>query len=266
MVDAASAKIFIWAPIAWALSGYFLTGWRWKFKTGAEGRDCLVLAAVLSVIMAVTCSRLPHTPPAKIGGTPIISAFVMLGNVNFLIFIIISIVAAGLMQFYFQGTAPFMQDLGIRAKNVPASMAIAQVVQALATFFTLGVLLSKFGFRWTLVLGAASWLLLYVIYIATKPWWLIIVAQSFHGLAYVFFIIAGQIFTKSVAPKEIFSSMQALIFAATIGIGLFLGTQFAGVIMDKFKRQGAFQWRSIFFVPCVIMLACVAALILIFRP
>ncbi|MHC4911530.1 MAG: MFS transporter, partial [Planctomycetota bacterium] len=28
-----SPGIFIWAPIAWALVGYFLTGWRWTFKT-----------------------------------------------------------------------------------------------------------------------------------------------------------------------------------------------------------------------------------------
>ncbi|MGE5296392.1 MAG: MFS transporter, partial [Solirubrobacterales bacterium] len=43
-----SPYIFMWAPIAWALAGYFLTGWRWIFKTGEEGRDCLILAAVLS--------------------------------------------------------------------------------------------------------------------------------------------------------------------------------------------------------------------------
>ena len=55
----------MWAPIAWALAGYFLTGWRWIFKTGEEGRDCLVLAAVLSVVMAVVCGALlPATPPS----------------------------------------------------------------------------------------------------------------------------------------------------------------------------------------------------------
>jgi len=200
------------------------------------------------------------------GGTPIIGALQMLGNANFLIFIIISIVASGLMQFYFQGTAQFMQDIGIRSSNVPASMAIAQVVQAVATFFVLGVLLTSLGYKWTLAVGAACWLLLYVVYIKTKPWWLIILAQSLHGFAYVFFIIAGQIFTKSVATKETLSSMQALIFTATSGVGLFLGTQFAGAVMDKYRKEGKFQWRSIFIVPCVIMLVCVLALVLIFRP
>ena len=34
---ASQGKVFIWAPIAWALVGYFLTGWRWVFKTAEKG-------------------------------------------------------------------------------------------------------------------------------------------------------------------------------------------------------------------------------------
>jgi hypothetical protein len=112
-----SPGIFIWAPIAWALVGYFLTGWRWTFKTEGEGRDCLFLAAVLSAIMAVSCFSLPETVPAKSGEIPILGAMEMLADSNFLIFIVLSMVVAGLMQFYFLGTARFMQDMGIAAKN-----------------------------------------------------------------------------------------------------------------------------------------------------
>ena len=264
-VDAASTNIFLWAPIAWALVGYFLTGWRWTFKTGAVGRDCLFLAAALSVIMGVCCFFMPETPPAKSGETPIVKAFQMLGDTNFLIFVVISMVAAGTMQFYFLGTARFMQDMGIPSKNVPASMAIAQAVQAAATFFLLGVFLANLEFKWILTVGAACWLLLYIVYVATKPRWLIIISQSLHGLAYVFFIIAGQIFVKSVAPEKILSSMQGLIFAATMGVGLFFGTQFAGIVMDKFRKEDKFQWRPIFLVPCLIILACVILFMLLFK-
>ena len=79
-VDTAkSAYIFMWAPIAWAVAGYFLSGWRWIFKTGEQGRDCLVLAAVLSVAMAVVCGGfLPNTPPANTGGSPMQDALGML--------------------------------------------------------------------------------------------------------------------------------------------------------------------------------------------
>jgi len=86
-----------------------------------------------------------------------------------------------LMQFYFLGTAPFMQDTGIPAKNVPASMGLAQAVQAIAT------------------------------------------------------------------------------------VGLFLGTQFAGVIMDKFRKDDKFQWRSIFIVPCAIAFIAILVLVIFLK-
>jgi hypothetical protein len=174
-------------------------------------------------------------------------------------------VVAGLMQFYFLGTARFMQDMGIPNKNVPASMAIAQAVQAIATFLALGLLLTNLGFKWTLTLGVGCWMLMYIIYVCTKPRWLIILSQSLHGLAYVFFIIAGQIFAETMAPEEIRSSTQALVFAATVGVGLFIGTQITGVVMDFFKKDGKFQWRPIFLVPCVLTILCAVAFILFFK-
>jgi len=258
-------KVFIWAPVAWALVGYGLTAWRWVFKTEGEGRDCLILAAVLSVAMGVCCLTMLDTNElARTGEIPIVKALSMLSQTNFLIFITISLVVAGLMQFYFLGTARFMQDVEIPGKNVPAAMAIAQAAQAAATWFLLGLFLDKLGFKWTLTIGAASWLLMYVIYIAAQARGLIVAAQALHGLAYVLFIIVGQIFAESVAGPEIRSSMQALIFAATVGVGLFLGTQAAGIVMDQFYVDGRFQWRKIWVVPCLTMAAGVAALIVLF--
>ncbi|MHC4497805.1 MAG: MFS transporter [Planctomycetota bacterium] len=264
-VGAYSPKIFIWAPIAWALAGYFLSGSRWVFKSGMQGRDCLYLAAGLSVIMGASCFFLPNTPPVRSGELPIIKAMAMLGNDNFLIFMVVSMVIAGLMQFYFLGTAQFMQDMGIRAKNVPASMAIAQAFQAVATFFALSLFLKELGFKWTLVVGGGCWALMYLIYVGGKPRRLIVVSQSLHGLAYVFFIIAGQILAETLAPEQIRSSVQALVFAGTVGVGLFLGTHLAGLVMDKFKEEDKFQWRPIFLVPCVLTIVCAVAFVLFFR-
>jgi len=260
-----SPKIFIWAPVAWALVGYFLTGWRWKFKTGEQGRDCLYLAAILAVIMGIGCFFIPDTPPAKAGVAPIAEAMSMLREPNFLIFIVISIVVAGLMQFYFLGTAQFMQDMGIPSKNVPASMAIAQAVQAIATFVALGFLTSRIGYKWTLIVGAACWLFMYVVYVNGKPRWLIVVSQSLHGLAYVFFIIAGQMLANELASEATVSSMQALIFAAQSGLGLFLGTQFAGIVMDKFRKEEKFQWHQIFMAPGAVALVCILVFMILFK-
>jgi nucleoside transporter len=265
-IGKSSPYIFMWAPIAWALAGYFLTGWRWVFKTGEVGRDCLFLAAALSIAMVVVCvGYLPTTPPGNTGGTPIVDALGMLRVPSFLVFFLISMVGAGMMQFYFLGTAQFMQDNGIAPKNVPASMAIAQATQAVATLLLLGWLVAGAGYKWTLIVGAASWFVLYVLYIIPRPPAVIVVSQAFHGLAYVFFIIAGQMFAGSVAPEGTGGSMQALIFTAQSGLGLFLGTQLAGVVMDRFRVEGRFQWRRVWMVPGVIMLACVIALVVFFR-
>jgi MFS family permease len=92
-----------------------------------------------------------------------------------------------------------------------------------------------------------------------------VVSQSLHGLAYVFFVIAGQILAETLAPEQIRSSVQALVFAATVGVGLFLGTHVAGLTMDRFKKDGRFEWRPIFVVPCALTVVCAVAFILFFR-
>jgi len=264
-INAASANIFIWAPIGWALIAWSLTGWRWKFKTGEKGSDCLYLAAVLSVIMGVGCFFLPDTPPASAGTAPILQAMSMFTGFNFLIFIIVSMVFFALMQFYFLGTAPFMQDTGIPAKNVPASMGIAQAVQAVATVVLMSRLMTAIGYKWTMIIGATCWFLLYIAYIKQKPRWIIVACQPLHGLAYVLFVIVGQIFANTLASDEIRGSVQSLLFAATTGIGLFLGTQFAGVIMDKFRKEDKFQWGSIFVVPCVIAFCAILVFVIFLK-
>ncbi len=257
-------KVFIWAPIAWALIGWTLTAWRMTRKKQGDGRDCLYYAAALSLVMVVCCFMLPANAP-KGTGHSILESVQLLGDPSFLLFVVISIAVAGMMQFYFLGSAQFMQDSGIASKMVPASMALAQIVQAAATYFLLGYFIEHIGFKWTLVIGGTSWLVMYGLYVVGQPKQLIIAAQPLHGLAYVFFMIVGQIYAESVAPEAIRSSMQALIFAATTGVGMFLGTQFAGVVMDKFSVDGKFVWQKVWLVPGFVTLAGVVAMAALFH-
>lgn len=264
-IGGTQAKVFLWAPVAWALIGWSLTGWRMTRKEQGDGSDCLYYAAGLSVLMAAGCFLLAARPLPESGEVPIVKALGELGDMNFLIFMIVSVVVAGLMQFYFLGSAQFMQDSGISSKHVPASMALAQIAQALATWFLLQQINEALGFKWTLVIGAASWAALYAIYVIGKPRGLIVIAQPLHGFAYVFFIIAGQQVANAFADDATRSSMQAMVFMATTGIGLFLGTQFAGIVMDKNSVNGKFQWPKIWLVPCVITVLGLALLAGLFR-
>jgi len=249
---ATQGKVFIWAPVAWALVGYSLSGWRMLRKAESDGTDALVLSAALGLVTFICCLLLPETKPTS--DKTLFDALGFLRRPDFLLFIVTSICVAGTMQFYFLGSGQYMMDRGISGKLVPGAMAMAQAAQAIATFFALGPALEHFGFKWTLVLGAGSWLLLYILYTASVPRGVLFVAQVLHGLAYVMFIIVTQIYAESVAPKELLSSMQGLIFAATTGVGLFLGTQLAGFVMDKHAINGKFQWPKIWTYPLIITL------------
>jgi len=258
--------VFIWAPVAWALVGYFLTGWRNLRKGEGDGSDCLSLAGVLSIAMVLACLLLPATAPLKTGeALPILKTFAMLQQFDFLVFIVASLAVAGMMQFYFLGSAQFMIDMGIPSRNVPASMGIAQAAQAIATLAVLGPVLGARGYQWTLTAGAACWAVLYVAYVVGRPPALIVASQVLHGLAYVLFMIVGQIYAEAVAPPEIRNSMQGLIFAATTGVGLFLGTQLAGAVMDRCSVAGKFQWQKIWMVPLGIVLAGTLVLATVFQ-
>ena len=246
--------VFFWAPVAWALIGYFLTGFRQLFKLPGDGPDGLYMAAALSAIMVVVCFFQKPLPPAS-EANPLLGALAMLNNTYYLIFILAQLAVAGMMQFYFLGTGQFMQDRGVGGRNVSGVMGIAQAVQAAATILLLGILIDHLGFQWTFVVGALCWTVLYLTYAVSKRVWPIVGIQAFHGLAYVFFMIGGQMFVGAMAPKEIGASAQSLIFIATTGVGLFLGTQLAGFVMDKNSADGKFQWAKIWTVPLLITLA-----------
>ena len=193
-------------------------------------------------------------------------ALSMLHDPKFAVFIAVSLVVGGVMQFYFLGTGQYLQERGISGKNVPAIMGIAQAVQALATFFALTLLINKLGHKWTLIIGAASWALLYLIYTLKMPKAVLVGGQVFHGLAYVFFMIAGQMYVNHYVHKianqpAIESSAQALIFLVTTGIGLFLGTQLAGFSMDRFATDGKINWSKVFAIPMVLTALGVVALV-----
>jgi hypothetical protein len=145
-------------------------------------------------------------------------------------------------------------------------MAFAQAVQAVATFFALGWAVETLGFKTTLIVGAGCWAVLYGVYVATKARAILVPAQALHGLAYVFFIIAGQMLANTLATDAVRSSMQALIFAATVGVGMFGGTQLAGAVMDRNRAPEGFAWSKIFVVPCAICVAAILVFGFAFRP
>ena len=195
---------------------------------------------------------------------PFVKALRLLSDPNFLVFLVVAFVLATQLQFYFLGTAQYLADLGVEGRNLPAAMTVAQGAQVIAMAFMAfwgTKVLAGIGFRWTLALGVLMWLAMYAVYALTRPRWLVIASQSLHGLAYALFIGVGFVYVEQAAPKDIRGSAQALFTVAMFGFGFFLGTQFTGAVMDRFKTpEGRFRWRAIYLVLCGFALACAVVL------
>ena len=63
-----SVYIFMWAPIAWALAGYFLSGWRWIFKTGGDSQFGDAEYAACKDRRAAGTSGIRHAQQCQLSG------------------------------------------------------------------------------------------------------------------------------------------------------------------------------------------------------
>jgi MFS family permease len=130
----------------------------------------------------------------------------------------------------------------------------------------LPIIFTRLGFQWTLAMSTAFWLVMFLVYARMRPRSLVIASMALHGLAFAFFFDAAYLYIEQVAPKDIRGSAQGLYTTVTQGLGLFLGTQFTGVVMDYLRRDdGKFRWRPIFLVPCVLLGLCALAFAVLFK-
>ena len=260
-------RIRVWGTIGWIAAGLGLASWRYIGSAGAG--DMLLLAAAMSILMAAQSLLLPHTPPNRDGASPwaFLDALGMLKDKNFAIFMGISFVVATELQFYYVLTGPFLvsDGIGISAANLSGVMTVAQIAEIFVMAVVLSWFLKKYGMRSTLALGVIAWPIRYVIFAIGSPWWLVVASLTLHGFCYVFFFVAAFIYVDSIEPTGIRASAQSLIAIVTLGVGSFVGSNFAGYVQNRFTAGGVTDWTTVFLVPCAITVACAIAYLLFFK-
>ncbi len=283
-------KVRVWGTIAWILVGWALTFWlnvrdpsalpnvlSWAtglvswlgtvFTAEPQNSDCLRFAGWLSIVMAVYCLTLPHTPPAKSGEKPwaFVEAFKLLKDWHFAVFMGISFLVSTELVFYFGLTSPFLVDVGIAEENVALVMTLAQVAEIL-TLSAVGWFLPKLGLRWSLAIGIIAWPLRYAIFASGGPAWLMVAALPLHGICFVCFFVVAFIYVDKVAPPDIRASAQSLLNFVLYGIGMFLGAKFSGWVKGYFTAaDGVTNWTGVFLVPVVITTICAIAFFVSFK-
>ncbi|MBS0000208.1 MAG: MFS transporter, partial [Cyclobacteriaceae bacterium] len=223
----------------------------------------LNVGAVASLMLGMYCFTLPHVPPQR-GKTADLKevlgfdALRLFKSRPFALLIIASVLTCIPLSFYYGFTASFLSDIGMQ--YIPNKLSLGQVSE-IFFMLILPFFLARFGVKKVFIIGMAAWLLRYICfaYGDTGPdVWMIYAGILLHGVCYDFFFVTGQIYVDNKAPNHLKGSAQGLITFATYGLGMFIGTWFAGRTIDFYTVDNMPAWTKIWLVP-----AFIAALVLI---
>ena len=220
------------------------------------------VASVCSIVMAIYCLTLPHTPPLRTAHGFKISnifppeAFALFKDRNFSVFVLASFLICIPLQFYYTFTNPFLNEIGVQ--NAIGKMTMGQMSELLF-MVTLPWFFRRVGVKYTLILGMLAWVLRYICFgtgNSTSLVWLLYLGIVLHGICYDFFFVTGQVYVDQKAPPALRAAAQGLIYFITYGIGMFVGSWICGRVVDFYAQAApagaaSHNWFSIWMVPAI---------------
>lgn len=242
--DAEFPKVRVWGTIGWILASWlFPLFWLLSdveltlmppFYTGPEVEnvtrrlvDSLVASGILSIAYAGFCFLLPHTPPKRdaVEKLAFAKAFRLLHKRSFAVLVLASLPISVIHQIYFMQTAPYFSDiLGLRDSQIGPAMTIGQFAE-IAVMVATGWLLSRFGFRWVIVMGCLAYAARYAVFASIfLPVPVIVASQALHGLCYACFFAAAFIYVDRIAEADVRNSAQTVFGIIILGIGPVAGS------------------------------------------
>ena len=277
--------IRVLGTIGWIVAG-LLVGFMPRSVSGLDTIEDtnipMRIAAGASLLMAIYCLFLPHTPP-KLKGQKIsigdilgFKALSLLKDRSFAVFTFCSLLICIPLAFYYQSANGFLGDIGIQ--NPAAKMTMGQMSEI---FFMLVMpfFFIRLGVKKMLLIGMAAWVLRYILFafgnndpltMPLTPDTLLssLTRVSFlyfgillHGICYDFFFVTGQIYVDKKAPDDIRASAQGFLASITLGWGMIIGNLINGVVTKHYSvtsivEEGGtvvesirYQWQNIWLIP-----------------
>lgn len=255
------SMVRVFGTLGWIIAGLsisYIFHWDQGENIG-QGllRNTFLMTAIASLILGVFSFTLPKTPPraASTGDVNIkeilgLDSLSLFKDKNFFIFFISSVLICIPLAFYYQNANPFLVEIGMN--NPTGKMTLGQVSE-IAFMLLLPYFFTKFGFKKTILVAMAAWVVRYLLFAfgdVDELGFMLIVGIALHGICYDFFFVSGQIYTDSKAGDKFKSSAQGLITLATYGIGMLIGFWVAGKISTAYLiNDGEHLWQTIWLYP-----------------
>ena len=237
----------------------------------ATGRP-MQLAAAGSVLMAVFCLLLPHTPPQSTGSVRVrdvlgLDALELMKDRSFAVFVIGSFLVCIPLQFYYAFANPFFNAIGVT--NAAGKMTMGQMSE-LVFMLLMPWFFRRLGVKQMLLVGMAAWVARYVLfaYGDNGPLvWMLYLGILLHGICYDFFFVTGQIYVDQKAPPNVRAAAQGFITFVTYGVGMLIGSWLSGRVVDAYATSGGsgHDWQHIWLVPAAMAAVVLVLFALFFR-
>ena len=254
-----------------------LVALNWSF--GAESPKQFYLAGGASILFGLFSLFLPHTPPKKTGADVSLGdllgldAIALLKKPSYAIFILCMFLICIPLYFYFVNLSIYLTEL--KWENMLVKTSFAQISDIIF-FLLLPVFLKRFGYKVTIFMGIACWVLRYFALAestgaAGAQTALIFAAILLHGACYDFLFIAGQLYVDDEANERIRGAAQGFIAFILWGVGAFVGTLLAGKVLQAHKLDApssnglAHDWDAVWSTPGWLAVGVLVVFLIFFK-
>ena len=228
--------IRLWGTVGFILPAFLLER---VVMSGLEGTAldharvyAFMFSGLAGLVMAGYALTLPKTPPAenksgKFAPGAVLKLFTLR---HLAVLLCVSFVVAITHKFFFVWNSPYLKWIlnrgGVTAPWEQQISAIGQVSEVLV-MLVLGFSIAKLGFKWTMTIGTAAYLMRSLI-LAGAAWLdtsfamtmtMVCIGQAFHGICFACFLAGAFIYVDKVAPPDVRGSMQNLYGNLLVGAG-----------------------------------------------
>jgi nucleoside transporter len=257
---------------AWGTLGFVVAG----LFVGSLGLEQVVtplyISATASVIYALYCLTLPHTPPSEeakqrsVAQLIGLEAFGLLKRRSFAILMLALTLICVPSAFYYSFVNPYLNEIGIQ--NAAGKMTMGQMSE-IFFLLTLPFFLRRMRLRYVMFIGLLAWGIRYLLFGYGQfegQGWMLYAGILLHGIAFCFTALTGQIYVDRVAPKHLRSTAQGFVSFITLGFGAFFGSWLAGWIVDAHTlTSGQHEWLAIWSIPAWVGIGTALLFLLMFR-
>jgi nucleoside transporter len=287
-------KVRAWGTIGWIAVGIGIGQWLLHRHSpeGASGAaldaarfagmaDAFRLSAVLGIALGAYCLLLPHTPPTR--GAQRNATFEAIrevkGSRTLLVLFLLAIPVSCIHQFYFVHTAGFLGRFQSGAADAinrifgvggGGLMTVGQmsefIVLALVPLFA-----KKLSRKVLLGVGLVAYALRMAIFAYSEviPESLrtaaVVFGIALHGFCFGCFIFVAFMVVDEETSSDVRASAQSLFNLVIVGVGIIVGSLFAGSVAESATKNGVLDYRELFAVPMWAALSCLVLLIAFYR-